>query len=301
MGMSASQARLLSITARLTNNEYKAQTITNSKLRLATETEHASQAYMDAMASQKMQYVFYNDNGEAQKMELTPAIVYEYSPMKNQYAMKDVSGRILVTKEDASNYKETNDLYEFLGRYNLTSNALYEKYQNDYNEWQAEHERWYNEEYLPWQSDYNNWVSEYNSWLDDKAAYDEELKAYQEYLNSPDVYQMFESIVRDSNGQPKDCYQTSLSGLSGANCYNHVLAHILTCANFSDYTNFTDFNSDGYTFETSVSGLNVKVERNDLSGSNIHFHGETETFKDISIQVKKEEDFCDGDDNFNQT
>ena len=178
MGMSASQARLLSITARLTNNEYKAQTITNSKLRLATETEHASQAYMDAMASQKMQYVFYNDNGEAQKMELTPAIVYEYSPMKNQYAMKDVSGRILVTKEDASNYKETNDLYEFLGRYNLTSNALYEKYQNDYNEWQAEHERWYNEEYLPWQSDYNNWVSEYNSWLDDKAAYDEELKAW---------------------------------------------------------------------------------------------------------------------------
>ena len=46
--MSASQARLLSITARLTNNEFKSQLITNSKLRLATETDKVTQKYMDA-------------------------------------------------------------------------------------------------------------------------------------------------------------------------------------------------------------------------------------------------------------
>jgi len=38
MGMSASQARLLSLTTRLTNNEFRAQTITNSKLRLADKS-----------------------------------------------------------------------------------------------------------------------------------------------------------------------------------------------------------------------------------------------------------------------
>ena len=35
MGMSASQARLLTITGKLTDNELRSQTITNSKLRLA--------------------------------------------------------------------------------------------------------------------------------------------------------------------------------------------------------------------------------------------------------------------------
>ena len=38
MGMSASQARLLSITARLTDNEMSSQLITNSKLRLADKS-----------------------------------------------------------------------------------------------------------------------------------------------------------------------------------------------------------------------------------------------------------------------
>ena len=40
--MAASQARLLSITARLTDNELRSQTITNSKLRLAEKSSEAS-------------------------------------------------------------------------------------------------------------------------------------------------------------------------------------------------------------------------------------------------------------------
>ena len=42
MGISASQARLLSITARLTSNEYESQQISNAKMRLATQSEQAS-------------------------------------------------------------------------------------------------------------------------------------------------------------------------------------------------------------------------------------------------------------------
>ena len=56
MGMSASQARLLSITTRLTNNEFRAQTITNSKLRLAEKSEEASAEYMDALNSQTLNF-----------------------------------------------------------------------------------------------------------------------------------------------------------------------------------------------------------------------------------------------------
>ena len=36
MGMAASQARLLSITSRMSDNELRAQIINNSKMRLAT-------------------------------------------------------------------------------------------------------------------------------------------------------------------------------------------------------------------------------------------------------------------------
>ena len=62
MGMSASQARLLSITARLTNNEFRAQTITNSKLRLASESEEASRDYMDVLRSKQLMFMNYDEN-----------------------------------------------------------------------------------------------------------------------------------------------------------------------------------------------------------------------------------------------
>ena len=45
MGLSASQARLLSITARLSDNELHSQQIANSRVRLADKTQEASQEY----------------------------------------------------------------------------------------------------------------------------------------------------------------------------------------------------------------------------------------------------------------
>ena len=57
MGMAASQARLLSITTRLTNNEFRPQMIANSKTRLANETQAASDEYMEALNATKLQYV----------------------------------------------------------------------------------------------------------------------------------------------------------------------------------------------------------------------------------------------------
>ena len=42
MGMAASQARLLSITARMTDNEHSGQAISYSKIRLADQTEQVN-------------------------------------------------------------------------------------------------------------------------------------------------------------------------------------------------------------------------------------------------------------------
>ncbi len=119
MGMSASQARLLSITSRLTNNEFRAQTITNSKLRLAEKSQEASSQYMDALNSQQLVFGVYNDKGEYTAQELTPALIYDYQPLKNQYALVNPAGKILVSAQDAKNFEETNSLNEFLERYDL--------------------------------------------------------------------------------------------------------------------------------------------------------------------------------------
>lgn len=114
MGMSAGQARLLSITARMTDNELRSQMITNSKLRLADKSSEASAKYMDALNSQQLMYASYNDNGEKTLTALTPNVLTSYSDMKNQYAMVNSSGQILVSGTDAKNFENCSTLNEFL-------------------------------------------------------------------------------------------------------------------------------------------------------------------------------------------
>ena len=123
MGMSASQARLLSITSRLTNNEFRSQTITNSKLRLAQESESASAEYMDALNTQQLMFGSYGSNGKYTTTALTPALIYDYAPLKNQYALVNPAGKVLVSNTDAKNYEDSKNLYDFLDKYGLVGNS----------------------------------------------------------------------------------------------------------------------------------------------------------------------------------
>ena len=54
MGMAAGQARLLSITARLTDNENMGQALSYSKQRLADETEQINAEYNAALSATKL-------------------------------------------------------------------------------------------------------------------------------------------------------------------------------------------------------------------------------------------------------
>ena len=49
MGMAASQARLLTITARLHDVEYKAQSIQNAKIQLSTQSDQVYNEYLEAL------------------------------------------------------------------------------------------------------------------------------------------------------------------------------------------------------------------------------------------------------------
>ena len=119
MGLSASQARLLSVTARLTDNEYHSQQIANAKMRLAAKGTEARQEYQDALSSKVLVYNGFDTYGNSVTTPFTPNVIYTYQPMKNQYALVNNSDQILVSHTDAKNFEETNTLGEFLERYGV--------------------------------------------------------------------------------------------------------------------------------------------------------------------------------------
>ena len=76
MGMSASQARFLQLTARKSNVEYQAQRINFERLQLADKSAAASAAYNEKLSNRKMVYTFNTGKG-TQDVDVT------YSNYKN--------------------------------------------------------------------------------------------------------------------------------------------------------------------------------------------------------------------------
>ena len=68
MGMAAGQARLLSITSRMSDNELRAQLINNDKMRLATKSAQVSEAYTNALNNAQLMFTNYDkENNKATK------------------------------------------------------------------------------------------------------------------------------------------------------------------------------------------------------------------------------------------
>lgn len=119
MGLSASQARLLSITRRLNNNELQSEFIANSKIRLSSQNVTASEKYIAALDATKLDYISYNDSGVEQTVALTFNALNNYDPLKNQYAIYNAEGQLYVSATDAANFKAADTLYDFLALYDL--------------------------------------------------------------------------------------------------------------------------------------------------------------------------------------
>ena len=129
MGLSASQARLLSITARLSDNELHSQQIANAKIRLADQSQQASREYVNALDTQKLMYTTYDSKGNATQVNLTPALMYDFGEMKNQYGISNAAGQLLISSTDAMHYKSSANLIEFLQSYgvNMKHNEAYDE------------------------------------------------------------------------------------------------------------------------------------------------------------------------------
>ena len=106
MGMAASQARLLSITSRMSDNELRSQLINNAKMRLTTDSSKASEKYLAALNEAQMMFSNYDTAGNSQYQQLTFSNLTSYSAYNNQYGLVNKSGQLLVSENDASKYTE---------------------------------------------------------------------------------------------------------------------------------------------------------------------------------------------------
>ncbi len=117
MGMAASQARLLSITARLTDNENSGQSLSFTKISLANQTEQLNADYNEALNQTKLT-VLTGFNGSQEVYEdINYTLMSGYGKIAGglQYCVTDTKGKVLVTSEQAEAFINGNgDINKFM-------------------------------------------------------------------------------------------------------------------------------------------------------------------------------------------
>ena len=118
MGMAASQARLVCITARIHDVEYQAQSIQNAKVQLATQEDAVYQEFLNAQNATTL--TINTIDGAGNKSLLTANFNNLCSRNRlisadgNEYAIRLAgSGKYIVENEVAENYKNFDDAYAF--------------------------------------------------------------------------------------------------------------------------------------------------------------------------------------------
>ncbi len=119
MGMAASQARLLSITARLSDNEQSGQTLAYAKERLADRTDQVTTEYNEALKATKLQIMTGYADGAASYTDISFAMLTSSQVVESlgkQYCVTDTKGRVLVDYNVAKAFENAKgSLNAFLG------------------------------------------------------------------------------------------------------------------------------------------------------------------------------------------
>ena len=116
MGMAASQARLLTLTARLHDVELKAQNIMSQKIALATQKDELYQDYCDALDATSIKVAYWDGGAGTTYVDANYSTLCTYNPdRKKQYALMDNNtGNLIVSEKVAETYDTFgNDKYAF--------------------------------------------------------------------------------------------------------------------------------------------------------------------------------------------
>ena len=271
MGLSASQARLLSITQRISNNELQSQFLSHAKINLSQKNTLATEKYIAALDGTEMQYVHYNETGNVETIALTFDTLMAYSPLKNQYNLYNAQGQLLVSEDDARKFETSSTLSEFLMKNGLDQywasyneelvkyNAAYdnyldemETYKTDYANYEASIKDYYENQvpaYERLMEQYNEDVKDYNNRM---AEYQIKLDEYNLIKNAPNLYSLF------SNAVVSNSHYTAAKN-NNPGCFLHVLNNLI------DYTG-TGAGLTASTYNTSAkdaSGNVIKLTDSD--------------------------------------
>ena len=116
MGMSASQARLLTLTARLHDDELEAQNIMSQKIALATQKDELYQDYCDALDATSIKVAYWNGGTGTTYVDANYASLCTYNPQRvKQYVLKDNQTGLMIVSEEVKEMYESfgNDKYAF--------------------------------------------------------------------------------------------------------------------------------------------------------------------------------------------
>ena len=116
MGLAASQARYLLLTARRSDLEYRAQMISQRKIALAMETEQVATAYTKALNNRHLMFTFTSSaNAQSTKQEELTYKSFTSDLNTEKYRLVDpASGKILCAdRTEATRYVNINDYATF--------------------------------------------------------------------------------------------------------------------------------------------------------------------------------------------
>lgn len=103
MGLASSQARILLLTARKSDLEYRAQAISQRKMNIAMQTQQLATDYSTAMSNRRMKFIYYADGQSGKTLEEDLSyrgLIAEGSTSAGDFLVKTTSGRFLITGDD---------------------------------------------------------------------------------------------------------------------------------------------------------------------------------------------------------
>ena len=133
MGMSASQARLLFISSRMNDIEFKSQQISNQKIRLADDSEKVATKYSDAL--NKTRLMVNNPIDQSQSQLTYSSIMSPKGQMSGGYNLQTAQGKVVVSSTVASAFEKSRSLSQFLSALSVPQTAAtLAEAQSNYNE-----------------------------------------------------------------------------------------------------------------------------------------------------------------------
>ena len=311
MGMAASQARLLCITARIHDVEFQAQSIQNAKLQLATQSDQVYQEYVDALDAQSLILRTIDPNSGIQssvaatfnnlcsRNKLTP------SAGNFSYALRDARGRLIVEDEIATGYAEYKS---YATTQNAQAFALYMLYGDeglsathlDDNIKAAEEKAFYDDkdkilesyhDELLGLTDGSDIYNESVVSAENKEKYENLMSRYREELYKKQGYNITNELLTLGAIRPKteDEYEKNMSLFSYyVSMYNQIEANGGACISISQFNGFNGSAANDSDWLTAmVECGQISIEKIDTDKDGGIFFKPTSSSSDENIGLKE--------------